>query len=261
MPRKPPPTTGELLLRAVFAHPEDDAPRLAYADWLDESGGVAERAAFIRVQCELARLPWTDTRRADLQPQEIKLLRGRKLKWRRHLPKFRGVVWGDFSRGFIDSVTLKSTYQFRRYSARIAETIPLHAVRVRPARDYERQMTGFGRMKALARVSDLHLSAQRIDDERLAQLLGSPHLGRVSRLILSDNRIGDEGARLLAADQVLPALKVLDLRNNKVGDVGGRALSTSVLSSRLDLLVLAGNRLSPGVKRALQAAFPDRVIV
>jgi uncharacterized protein (TIGR02996 family) len=42
------------LLRAVLAEPEDDAPRLIYADWLDEEG-EGDRAEFIRVQCALAR--------------------------------------------------------------------------------------------------------------------------------------------------------------------------------------------------------------
>lgn len=42
------------LLAAIRAAPEDDAPRLVYADWLEEHG-QPERAEFIRVQCELAR--------------------------------------------------------------------------------------------------------------------------------------------------------------------------------------------------------------
>jgi uncharacterized protein (TIGR02996 family) len=40
-------------LEDVCRHPGDNAPRLIYADWLDEHG-QAERAEFIRVQCELA---------------------------------------------------------------------------------------------------------------------------------------------------------------------------------------------------------------
>src|SRR5262245_43545193 len=42
------------LLAAIRAAPKDDAPRLVYADWLDERG-QPEWAEFIRVQCELAR--------------------------------------------------------------------------------------------------------------------------------------------------------------------------------------------------------------
>lgn len=43
------------LLAAIRQFPEEDAPRLIYADWLDEHG-ESERAEFIRVQIELARL-------------------------------------------------------------------------------------------------------------------------------------------------------------------------------------------------------------
>jgi uncharacterized protein (TIGR02996 family) len=42
------------LLRAVLAEPQDDAPRLILADWLDEQG-EGDRAEFIRCQCALAR--------------------------------------------------------------------------------------------------------------------------------------------------------------------------------------------------------------
>ena len=42
------------LLAVIRAAPADDAPRLVYADWLDEHG-QPERAEFIRVQIELAR--------------------------------------------------------------------------------------------------------------------------------------------------------------------------------------------------------------
>src|SRR4051812_916255 len=41
---------------AIRANPDDDTPRLVYADWLQENGDPA-RAEFIRLQCEIARLP------------------------------------------------------------------------------------------------------------------------------------------------------------------------------------------------------------
>ena len=57
--------TQRALLKAIAASPHDDAPRLVYADWLDEYAAelskkeresTAARAEIIRVQCELARL-------------------------------------------------------------------------------------------------------------------------------------------------------------------------------------------------------------
>lgn len=49
-------TTGDALLADVLATPEDDAPRLILADWLQDEGQLL-RAELIRVQCELARWP------------------------------------------------------------------------------------------------------------------------------------------------------------------------------------------------------------
>lgn len=46
---------GQQLLNAIIANPDDDAPRLIYADWLDEQGDD-ERAEFIRASIELAKL-------------------------------------------------------------------------------------------------------------------------------------------------------------------------------------------------------------
>lgn len=48
-------STRDELLRTIIEFPDDDTPRLVFADWLDEHGDP-ERAEFIRVQCELARL-------------------------------------------------------------------------------------------------------------------------------------------------------------------------------------------------------------
>jgi uncharacterized protein (TIGR02996 family) len=50
----PVPALPDSYLRAILAHPEDDGPRLVAADWWDERG-AAERAEFVRVQCELAK--------------------------------------------------------------------------------------------------------------------------------------------------------------------------------------------------------------
>jgi uncharacterized protein (TIGR02996 family) len=44
--------TNPALEAAVIANAEDDTPRLAYADWLDENGDP-DRAAFIRTQVAL----------------------------------------------------------------------------------------------------------------------------------------------------------------------------------------------------------------
>jgi uncharacterized protein (TIGR02996 family) len=42
-------------LAAIIVEPDDDLPRLVYADWLDEHG-EPERAEFIRVQCRITAM-------------------------------------------------------------------------------------------------------------------------------------------------------------------------------------------------------------
>jgi uncharacterized protein (TIGR02996 family) len=45
------------LLGTILDQPDDDVPRLVYADWLDEHGD-ADRARFIRLQCAADELPY-----------------------------------------------------------------------------------------------------------------------------------------------------------------------------------------------------------
>lgn len=49
-------TDREAFIRRICEEPGCDAHRLVYADWLEEHGGDPERAAFIRLQCEISHL-------------------------------------------------------------------------------------------------------------------------------------------------------------------------------------------------------------
>ena len=57
---------GDALYRSVLAAPADDAPRLVYADWLDDHGDP-ERAEFIRLQVASANAPFSDAVRDRLR--------------------------------------------------------------------------------------------------------------------------------------------------------------------------------------------------
>ncbi len=51
---------ADAFLDAIFDNPDDDTPRLVYADWLQEHG-QENYAQFIRLQCAAARHPlWSD---------------------------------------------------------------------------------------------------------------------------------------------------------------------------------------------------------
>ena len=52
-------------LRALFDAPDDDAVRLVYADWLQERDDP--RAEFLRLDCQLHRMPASDRKRPELR--------------------------------------------------------------------------------------------------------------------------------------------------------------------------------------------------
>ncbi len=56
-------------LQAILADPDDDTPRLGFADWLEENGDPP-RAEFIRLQVGRARLPFDDPRRLRIELRE-----------------------------------------------------------------------------------------------------------------------------------------------------------------------------------------------
>src|SRR5215203_4619487 len=99
-------TDAPAFFRAIEANPDDDTPRLVYADWLDEHAATdadRARAEFIRVQCELARDPLPD-RQTELAARERELLTAHGRAWvgRWHAEFSRLGYW----RGFLDPVAL-----------------------------------------------------------------------------------------------------------------------------------------------------------
>jgi uncharacterized protein (TIGR02996 family) len=88
------------LLRGIHANPEDDTPRLVFADWLDEHG-QPERAEFIRVQIEYER-----TSDNALGARSHELLIAHQAEWTADFgPREVDRVHFGFHRGFPESVS------------------------------------------------------------------------------------------------------------------------------------------------------------
>jgi uncharacterized protein (TIGR02996 family) len=92
----------EVFLQAILDAPDDDTPRLIYADWLIDQGNP--RGEFIHVQCRLARMDSSDPQRPQLEQRERDLLRRHQDEW---LGQVRPLVsrW-TFRRGFLDEVAV-----------------------------------------------------------------------------------------------------------------------------------------------------------
>ena len=76
----------EAFLRAICEQPDDNTPRLIFADWLEERGhpGDADRAEFIPLQCWLAS-PGDISNRSELEKREKELLDRHRKEWEQPL--------------------------------------------------------------------------------------------------------------------------------------------------------------------------------
>ena len=103
-------THDDAFLQDILANPDDDTPRLIYADWLEERGDP--RGEFIRVQCRLARMSAGDQRRPPLEQQERELLTRHQDEW---LGSLRPLLAGwSFRRGFLDMVAVPASLYLQR---------------------------------------------------------------------------------------------------------------------------------------------------
>src|SRR5262249_3843859 len=92
----------EALLQAIREAPEEDAPRLVYADWLEDHGDP-DRAEFIRLQVERGHEPGEPHWRY-LPPREQELLRKHQKAWLGPLARWKNDL--EFRRGFLEHLSL-----------------------------------------------------------------------------------------------------------------------------------------------------------
>src|SRR4051812_11131858 len=101
------PMTHDAFLRAILDAPDDDTPRLVYADWLEERGEAL--GPFIRVQLQLPAMSDDDPRRWLLEAEEARLetelrqaLAGKpRPPWAADMPGWALRDWWGFRRGLI----------------------------------------------------------------------------------------------------------------------------------------------------------------
>ena len=108
--------------KAICAAPDDDAPRLVFADYLDDHGD-ADRAAFVRAQCEGERLDPDDPRRVDLEVRATALLHEHRATWVEELPKWVRRSGVTFRRGFPAGLMANAVQILRNASALASRTV------------------------------------------------------------------------------------------------------------------------------------------
>jgi uncharacterized protein (TIGR02996 family) len=254
------------ILAEVCERPEDDVPRLVYADWLEERGDAEStaRAELIRVQCELARMKEEDGRWRELKRRERELLDEWQQVWARSLRKHFTRM--EFRRGFVERITLKAS-RFVRQEKTLFQVAPIRHVALTDLSGDAAAVTqcsGLARLRSLeltnyigaspdviqalfvsphlGNLAALSLNQTGIRHDALRALLAAaPQLARLEVLNLSDNYIQDAGARDVAGSSLLGQLTELHLAHNAIGQVGALALAGSPHAQRLEVLDLSGN--------------------
>jgi uncharacterized protein (TIGR02996 family) len=224
------------LLARVCAEPDDDSPRLIFADWLDEQGDP--RGEFIRVQVAISRLPAEDPTRTALLDREATLLARHHARWSEPL---RGVAsTAEFRRGFAETVFIDA----KTFLLRADELFQLAPVRQIRFLDIGSNLGRLMESPHLAQLSSVTIYAQHMGEDLTRALVDSPHLGELRSLSIGRNRVGDRGAERLAWSSRFRNLTSLDLSDNTIGDTGARAIASSSNLANLEALELRHNELS-----------------
>jgi len=242
-------TDDAALLDAIVHEPDDDLPRLAYADWCEESGQDA-RAEFIRVQLELARAGCAGERRKALLRREKSLRAGHERRWTKPFkPRLSKL---GHRRGFVERAAVKAA-TFLDAPGEVLACAPIRALTLNEAGT---QAHALARCELLARLTGLALPGAGAD--AIVAVLESPHLGRLESLDLSRNGLTVDALERLPAAS-FGRLKSLFLDGN---DLGREAAPTRLagLAPRLEVLSMVAP-LRQGVWHELAGLFPSLRVV
>jgi uncharacterized protein (TIGR02996 family) len=279
----------EALLQAVLDAPDDDNPRLAYADYL-QTHGDPMRAQFIRVQIALARLPEGGELHQDLERWEQAVLKRNQHEWVRLLdvlvngrylrftqlwqrvqddprelhrlsPADRALVEDPKASGVAGQQM--RDWQFRRGfiegAAMTARAFLAHGdiiTRLTPLR-HVRFYQAHGELPALAaaphltRLEGIDSTANGLGDEDMQSLVTSPYLTGLVSLNLRGNPIGPAGLAAVRDYANLPRLAALNLRHTAIGPEGTQVLAFSLFTARLAEVNLDNTRAGDAGVEAL----------
>jgi uncharacterized protein (TIGR02996 family) len=269
---------AKAFLDDIVANIDDDTPRLVYADWLEEND-KPERAEFIRVQVERARLPKWDPAQVRLRLREQELLKKHAEEWLSEMPDIKGATWEGFRRGIVADVSFASFAAMRINAHACRAVAPVEAVTVHwPRKEGKksvwqiaelRELTLTGRpwdevawLAASPQLSTLRiLTTLGLSAGDMSQLVASPHLARLRALRLVSNGLGTTGVRALVEAATLTVLEELDLsgpgyyeqyyEDPIINTVGMETLAGWAGLAHVRSLTLSGSDVRPAGLRAL----------
>jgi uncharacterized protein (TIGR02996 family) len=214
---------GEALLAAILAHPGEDTPRLAYADWLDEQGGERneQMAQYIRLAIEQDRpdvrynpfrIPFTQWSSAP-ERQRLRLLEN-------HIqPHWQAVLKGrnkpldepnctfDFNRGFPEQVRAPAQLLIDRGDA-LVRLAPVQSLSVNLSAEHLRPLLERPWLKQIKELNLVATSAISVPPHWGEFALG-PALPQLETVWMEAGSLTAEEAAALVKANPFPRLRRL----------------------------------------------------
>ena len=254
-------TTDErALLEAIHADPEDDAPRLVYADWLEESGTVPNqtRAEFIRCHIRLAQLDELDPAYDSLDARCRELVRTHGETWTKveEGAKQRFFGYDEGGRGFEKWEMLSDTDLENAESPRELKHCvlsELHLYNLMP----DSPLIAWPRLRNVRKLS-FYCECYTRDLDSIRRLLASPSLGNLHDLDLEYSELNDDDVEWIVRHPNFEKLKSLALGTSRFRAYFGDRSVTAIVGPNnlrnLEGLRLRGMALSPSVLRSVARA-------
>ena len=269
----------EPFLKEISAHPDDDHPRLVFADWLEEQGDP--RGEFIRLQCALAAAAPDSVERTTLEALDRQMVAELRPAMLARLQPL-GVRDVRFSRGFVEKALVQGNGLVGRTALLYQEAPALRALMLRgwlrpqaealgrvfnspvmaclTSLDASQNDFGTSGAWALARTPwlrqlvSLNLAQNRLAGQGIQELATAEGDACWTTLVLSENELSVADMRSLTQSPRVLELKTLTLDRNRLGDDGVRAIAHSKRLSALETLSVADNELGVSGVRALAEA-------
>jgi uncharacterized protein (TIGR02996 family) len=218
---------ADAFLDAIFDHPDEDTPRLVYADWLQEHD-QENYAQFIRLQCAAAREPfWSDE--ANRLWEDIGRVWNRlsgewwpmtRDYWIVPIGRSERLDAIHFERGFLRAGCAVTDDQFLRYVPE--ETCcwwlpgPRCSLLLMPPGVWKPlaglpQLRRVGNIRLAAPYENENWDSEWLPDE-ITELLRSPHLSNVSTLDVSARWLTRDVVDALLTAPNLSSLERLEIR-------------------------------------------------
>ena len=194
-------------LDAITRDPDNDAPRLAYAEWLIAKKDP--RGEFIRNQVTLAGLDPRGPAWTGLKKRETLLLKKHAQAWNAELPAWARHHAPTFHRGFPEIRC--EVNDWLRGARDLVQWFPLDRVNMKATSKTLARLAGSAELQA-ARLLDLSYSP--LDDASLVELVSSPHLSNLTGFYVWHCGLGADAARAIAASPHLAGLTRLVLEEN-----------------------------------------------